>query len=327
MIYCSKCNAPLKETFRFCNMCGASVAQTVQSNNELVVASTKKPATGTSLYTGSKRTFTFRNTIINISSGMDAFNHYRKVFKVIAREQANKLKAEYVNHITNLDLFLRDFFPMYLRHRDRLIQMSMDIFLQAGIYDISEQEFTEQHTADFCLCMQDLNISIKAFNNTIAANQERKIRNYNMLPGVVFRGLGGLVAATAVNFAVHSIAESDIKNANVTQSQRKELFNRINTDILMERAFLDYWRTFFSLTYWMNKRGLDVWYPNTDANQRARGLYQNLCASRVPKDKEDECLGVLISLNPYNDDYYKFFLQKYGRIEELDKLFRYLGQI
>ena len=166
---------------------------------------------------------------------------------------------------------------------------------------------------------------IDSFNKTIEANQQRKAHNYNMMPGMIFSGLGGFVTALAVNVAVNQIAEAHIRNANVTPSQRVELFQRINPNLLMQRAFLDYWRVFLSLTWQMNRRGLPVWYPNETSNQRATGIFQNLSAGRIPEHKAAEAVVSMLQLNPYDDNYMPYLLQRYGRTEETKEIFDYFG--
>lgn len=326
MLVCKNCNETIYGNANFCGCCGAPLKQ--EKISEDVIGNRADIATtAIRYYEGSKQEFCFRNTIVRVSSGMDAFNYYRKVYRKIAEEQVALLKEEYLRSITNLDLFLRDFFSLYFKHRARLIQLSLDVLFQAGFYDIAPKEFADQHTADFCLCMDDYNFVVNSFNEAIVENQDRKARRYNMLPGMVFRGVGGLIAATAVNIAVNSYAQHDIMNANVSLAQRKAIFSRIDTERLMQRAFIDYWRVFLSLTYRMNTRGLDVWYPNVEGEQRANGLYQNLIASRIPADKEEECLATIVSLHPYGNDYYSYFSWKYGKTEELNRIFEYLDGI
>ena len=284
MPFCIKCGTKLSDTAKFCQKCGNPVAPRPQNagtnqekSSQNAGASTGKSSQNSkidlSFYEGRGKAFPFMGARLNVSSGMDAFNHYRIEFRKFARSQAGKLREEYNHTVTNLDTFLTQFPGMYAKYRQPLMDAAMDIITAAGIYDLSPQQFEEQHTNDFCLCGEDVNITIDSFNQTIQANQERKAQGYNMLPGIVFGGLGGFVKALAFNVAVTAIAEADIKNANVTQKQRQELFGRINPANLMERAFLDYWRVFLSMTWWMNQRGLDVWYPNEQDNQLATGIY------------------------------------------------------
>ena len=319
MPFCFKCGTKLFDNAKFCQKCGTPVAAPPPGGGA------QNSKIELSLYEGSEKTFGFTGALLTVPSGMDVFNHYRLEFRKLARLQTNKLQEEYTRTITDLDAFLTRFPILYAKHRQPLMDAAMDLFAQAGIYDLSPQQFEEQHSKDFCLCGEDVNIMIDSFNKTIQANQDRKAQGYNLLPGMVFSGLGGFVKALALNVAVTAIAEADIKNANVTPKQRQELFRRINPANLMERAFLDYWRIFLSMTWWMNQRGLAVWYPNVQDNQRATGLYQNLSAGRIPQEKVPEIVVTMLSLNPYVDDYLKYVHQRFGKTEETSAIFSYFG--
>ena len=201
----------------------------------------------------------------------------------------------------------------------------MTIILQSGVYDLSPTQFEDQHTADFCLCGEDVDTIIESFNLTIEANQDKKIRMYNMMPGMVFSGLGGFAAALAVNVAVNKIAEADIRNANVTPKQRAELFGRINFNSLMERAFTDYWRVFLSMTWQLNRKGIDVWYPNERDNESATGLFGNLTSGMLPPDRVPDLLVTLLKLNPYADDPLRYIQQCVGVTYETAPIFEYFG--
>ncbi len=288
MAFCTTCGKSLKEGARFCTNCGKPTA-----------AATPPIPIHADMYAGEGRAFPLFGDTFPVSPQLDAFVHYRAQFHKLAKVQAAKLSGEYHRTVTNLDQFLTLFPQMYLKHRQPLLEAAMDLLVEYGIYDLSVEQFSQQHTADFCLCGEDVDIMVDSFNKTIEANQQRKANNYNRMPGIMFRGITGIAAAFAVNMAVNAIAEADIRNADVTARQRAELFARIDTDLLMERAFIDYWRVFLSLTWTLNSRGAAVWYPDETSNQRATGIYQNLCSGRIPQDKVPQLMVTMLQLSPY----------------------------
>lgn len=315
MPFCRKCGTQLSNDAKFCNQCGtpAAAPQPVQPGYQ--------PP-----YRGTEYVFPLMGATLVVSPEMDVFNHYRLEFRRLALLQSDKLERDYRASINNLDAFLIDFPNLYCRHRKPLLDYAVGIFLRNEMYDISVQQFEEQHNADFCLCGEDVSVMIDSFNKTIEANQEAKARGYNMIPGVIFGGgIAGFAAAFAMNAAVTAIAEADIRNADVTPKQRVELFNRIDTNLLMERAYLDYWRVFLSMTWQMNRRGLGVWYPNETDNQRAEGLYQNISSGRIPEEKMPELIVTMLGHNPYVDEYLQYVYRKYGVTPETQAIFDYFG--
>lgn len=321
MPFCMNCGTRLQETDAFCFRCGTPTRSSVP----ITPPAYSGPDLHCDLAEGKETVFPFYDTAVVVSPQMDAFNYYRKHFSRLAKRKAAELRAEYCARITNLDTFLTVFPQIYARHRKPLIDAAMEVFAQAELYDISPEQFEEQHTADFCLCGEDVDTIIESFNLTIEANQNRKAQMYNMMPGMVFHGIGGFVTALAVNAAVNTIAENDIKNANVTGTQRAEIFGRIHLDTLMERAYIDYWRVFLSLTYILNQRGLGVWYPTVENNNRANGLYQNLTAGRIPPNKIVSQAAMLLSLNPYADGYLDYFKIRFGTNAQTQAIIDYFS--
>lgn len=327
MTFCRKCGAQMGDQDRFCMSCGtpaqAPVAEAAPAiSNPIPQPQINQPIPA---YTGFEQRFPLMGRQLVVSSGMDTFNFYRKAFRDFARYQAGCLESEYRARICDLDSFFIDFPEMYARYRQPLLDCAMAIILQTGVFDLSAKQFEDQHTADFCLCAEDVDIAAESFNLTIEANQERKARMYNMMPGVVFSGVGGFAAALALNVAVNSIAEADIRKANVTKKQRAEIFGRIDTGILMERAFLDYWRVFLSMTWQLNRKGIDVWYPNEADNESATGLFQNLTSGMLPPDRVPDLLVRLLQLNPYSDDPLLYIRQYIGINNETGPIFDYFG--
>ena len=324
MKFCNNCGTRLNDQDKFCMNCGtpSPVVEAAPVVSTAMVQNTQSNLP-IGVYFGREQRLSFLGRELVISSGMDTFNYYRKMFREFAKRQAEALEVEYRAKIKDLDAFFIEFPEMYAKYRQPLLDCAMGIIIDYDVFDLSAKQFEDQHTADFCLCAEDVDIAAESFNLTIEANQERKARMYNMMPGVVFSGLGGFAAALALNVAVNSIAEADIRNADVSKKQRAEIFGRIDTDILMERAFVDYWRVFLSMTWQLNRKGKDVWYPNTTDNESATGLLQNLNSGMIPAQKIPDLLVRLIQLNPYADDPLIYIKDRIGINPYTSSVFEY----
>ncbi len=321
MPFCRWCGNQISDTASFCTQCGKPArTPSAPAAPRFTNAFPCEP------YWGNETAFSLSDATIIVDPSMDAFNFYRKQFSQFARIKADELRAEYCARIKDLDSFLLYFPQIYQKHRKPLINAAMDVICKSEIYDISPEDFENQHTEDFCLCSEDVNTIVESFNLTIEANQDKKARMYNMIPGVIFSGgIGAFAAAFALNAAVSTIAENDIKNANVSKKQRAELYARINLNKLMERAYIDYWRVFLSLTYVLNQRGFAIWYPTDESNTRANGLYQNLAAGRIPQDKIASQTANLLRLNPYADEYLDYMKKQFGINPETDEIIKYFS--
>ncbi len=311
-MYCIKCGNQIGEGAQFCTQCGSAVSGFVSSG-----AIYAKKLKEIEMFDGDEKSFEILSNTLIVSREICAFNYYRREFYKFAKIKSNDLKSEYIERINNLDTFLTEFPEIYAKHLSPILDMAHKLIISHGIYDLSLEQLTSQHTADFCLCQEDIDITIESFNKTIEANQDRKIRTYNMMPSMVFRGLGGFATALAMNVAVNSIAKADIERANVTSKQRAELFGRIDFDILMERAFIDYWRVFLSLTWQLKQHGVSIWYPTEENNQRATGIYQNLVSGLIPSDKKGELIIAILQSNPYLDGIMEYLVENYPLSDEV----------
>ncbi len=320
---CNNCGWQMAADDKFCGKCGAKVCDTTLLAEISVPTQTDNYEIG--MYEQGPVSLLFCGKNIEVGQSMAVFNHYRKKFHEMANIQIGLLQSEYTQTVVDFDSFITKFPAMYEKHRRPLLEMALKIIVSYGIYDISLDQFTEQHTVDFNLCKEDVEVMLESFNKTIEANQDKKIKGYNMLPGMVFRGLGGFATAIAMNFAMNAIVEADIKNANVTPKQRAELFGRINTENLMYRAFLDYWRVFLSLTWQLKEHGVDMWYPTEMNNQRATGIYQNLNSGVIPDAMKPDMVKAMMEANPYLEGVMDFVHSNYAHSSEADTVLQYFG--
>ncbi len=85
-----------------------------------------------------------------------------------------------------------------------------------------------------------------------------------------------------------------------------------NSEMQMERAFIDYWRVFLSMTWTMQQRGVNIWYPNDQDNTRAQGIFSNVSEGRIPHEKMPEMMAAILAANPYTDGMGQFLRDYYS---------------
>lgn len=262
------------------------------------------------IFVGEEHDFCVAGKQIHISADIDKFNTYRKMYRKIARQATDSLAKSYRGIVVNLDKFLIEFPKMYVFYREPLLEAAVNNLIASGVYDVSLESFAADHTADFCLCGEDLTNIQNACDLTIQNNQRRKINTFNMLPGFIFSGPLGLAAATATNVGLSAIESASVRNAKLSAAQRTEIFNRVKTGMLMERAFLDYWRVFCSLTYKLYVGGKNNWYPTVENNNSVNNLLNNLCSGKLPESCYPDIFQQIADKNIYMNSFLEF-LEKY----------------
>ena len=274
---------------------------------------------------GQGRSFPFLGDTLIIPRGMDSFIEYRKGFKQNARILQEHLAKDYEANIRNLDQFFVNFPNIYCKYRARLIDSAVRLIIDYDIFDISREEFEAGHNADFGRCNEVYETMITAFNNTITKNQNNIAKGFSMIPGFIFSGIGGAIAATVFNVATEAAFEVSIKKANVSFAQRKEIFGRIKTELLYEDVFYDYWNVHYSLCWQLNQRGLDMWYPTAEGNKKAEGLMNNLKGNLVPKDKIVPVLIQIFQARPQQDGLFEYLNDNYHDNPDVIALNEYFG--
>ena len=278
------------------------------------------------VYSGEGVPFSLFGKTVTIPADLDCLNFYRKMYRDLARESSERLRSAFYTYIHTLDEFLERFYEFYLAERAPLLEEAYTTIQRLGYYDVSLESFTEQHTSDFCLIQEDLNETIERFNATIEKNQSRRAHIFNMLPGVIFDGgISGFAQAFALNMGLSALQKNAIAKANVTPAQRAQIFADINVDTLIERARLDYWRVFASLTYTMKSHGYPVAFPVQSDAQRTANIYANLANNRIPEDKIPDVIEDILTTCPYNTDFFKYLNYCGMNSPEVQRLNEYIG--
>ena len=277
-------------------------------------------------YEGQERMFSLSGQYFVVSDEMDAFIHYRKVFKNAAKYMAQYVMHDYDAQVTNLDEYLTKFPIMYVHYRRYLVDAAVKILVNYEIYDIAREEFEMELGKEFSKCNELYESLIEAFNNTISDNQARAARRAALLPTMIFSGgVLGFAQALAFNAATTGIAEASIRNANVSQPQRRELFKRITRQELYQNIVQDYWDVHYSLTYRLNERGVSVWYPSVETNTKAQSLMSNIKNDLVPEDKKAKALIQAFNNRPMQKGLIEYIVEKYQHSPEAMKLADYMG--
>ena len=319
MAFCRKCGNKLADGAKFCGKCGTPVvstapvanAEATAPDNSTLPAAPAEAAIPVAIslsvdkpdyYLGEKRSFIVNGESIDFDAPLDAHIYYRRHFTRIARELSAKFYGEYTREVKNVDDFLIKLPSLYQKYRVPIFEVIGQLLIDAEIYDVSVEQIAEQINNSQLRINEYYTKMVNDFNATIEYNQQKRARNWNMLPTMIFSGIGGFVLGTALNFAVTNVAEESIRKANVSYAQRVELFNRVRPEDIYKAVYDDYLGMYVYLLGALRSHGKLIWM-DMGVSEQEKGIYQNLIYNRIPFEKQKEKKLDLIRINPINAAY------------------------
>lgn len=283
---------------------------------------------------GITKNFPLFGRTLEITPDKDALNSYRLEFRELASACSDAAKTEYIRNVRDLTSFLQIFPNIYERYLGLVADKAMDIFISVGMWDIEKDKFIELHSKTYHLAIDLYSNMLKSIENTVNNNQNAVSSVIGLVPHLTGGGFGlkgaakGVASATAFNFARDAIASNVISGAsNISQAQQIELFKRIDIDGLFEIVFNDYWMVFCSMVCVLNKNGHTIWLPSPKEDQRCKNILANISNPNFPQDKIVDAIIDMMKTNPYNTDFIKFLISRYGETKEISDIRKYFGFI
>lgn len=282
---------------------------------------------------GKERRFTFNGEELQISQEMDVFNAYRLTFRQLAAECTDCVKAEFQKRVNNLTSYLQIFPDLYRKYLDLMVGKAMEIIVAEGIWSVTNEVFLKEHTSSFHLVATDVFTTMESVELTAQANQQAIANVMSYIPKIR-GGMGfsikatvkAMAGSTAFNLTRDTVGKELIKSAaSINQAQQIELYNRINHDILFEHVFLDYWRVFLTLIVLLKSCDKAIWWPVDKDIEQTTNVFTNLSNPAFPKDKLVPVFVGILKLHPYNVDYYKFMVARFGETDEVNAIKDYFG--
>lgn len=132
-------------------------------------------------------------------------------------------------------------------------------------------------------------------------------------------------SASILNKAREDAIPNAIANTGISVQQQAELYQRIDSQKLFLRVYIDYLNVVHSLIFALNENGQDIWIAEPEKAQQAKNIFENLSNPNFPQDKIAEAFIQIIEINPYNVDYHKFMTSKFGETEETINIRNYFG--
>ena len=270
--------------------------------------------------------------MLEVSENMDTFNTYRLRFRNIAIRYANEASVAYYANVYDLNTFM-DFFPrIYTEKLGHIVQIAVDILILEGIWTITYDSFMQQHSTDYHLVVDDLETMANSIMLTAEANVQATAGLMSFIPNLVGGGFGfagalkGIAGAAVFNIVRDGVEASALNSATkLKPAQQLELYQRINPQNLLHNLFLDYWRVFLSLVNALNQNGQHIWWPDDESIGKSSNIFKNISNPNFPKDRVLGAILDIIKINPYNAEYHKFIISRFGETEEVAAINDYFG--
>lgn len=337
MSFCKNCGKELQEDARFCSRCGTPIDVQINSLETNIEQLSKETYVPQSIeddllkpIDGAERVFILRNKNLVISKDMDEFNSYRIKFREMAKKCSDNAVHEYLDKINNFDTFMGLFIDIYESHLKLLTKKAFDILISKEIYDITYDDFHNQHKTDFHLAIDDYNTIIKSCKMTEEVNQKVTSAIFGASQNALGKYVNKKISNSTINSFMHGCTEGYLKESEkaaskITDSQKNELYGRITPHILFTNIFIDYWNVLLSLAFTLNKYGHSILFPTKDMEKKANSIFQNISNPNFNQEKLIDVLFQIITIFPYNKKYYKFMEEKFGVSEEVTEIKNYFG--
>jgi len=285
------------------------------------------------MVTTASKTFPLDGLEYSVPASLDLFNSYRLMFREIAQKCKGDAEVEYSAKVHNLDSFLLHFTTIYNFHLQPIIQKSIDILISESIWTETIESFCERHHQSFHLALDiynSANAGVQQIDNAMT-NTIQSGFNVNKV-GTVFapKGqLGSAVRSSQITNSLYDVAgklmSSFVKKSNINRNQYAKVYECIDKGNLFYRMECDYWNVFLVLVDVLRQNGREVWFPSAELTQQSKNIFNNLSNPFFPQEKILEAFLQIITANPYNEDYYTFFISKFGETEEIISIKNYFG--
>ena len=279
---------------------------------------------------GVNREFALSGATLDIPSNMDRHNSYRLMFKHFAEDCSACARTEYNKKVFSLDTYLKHITKIYEHYMEEACNKAIQILVSDGIFHISQAELMNRHAEKYHLVIDDIAVTLKSIELTLRNNQQAAAGYMSLVPNLIGGGFGikgaakGIATATVFNTIRDSVEVGLVNGANkLKPAQKKELFRRINPNILFDHFFKDYWWVFLTLVEILNENGKDIWTQNADSFKYADATFSNFENPNFPKEQLTEILIKTILMKPYDKRFYEFLLKNYGKTDETSDIIKY----
>lgn len=268
---------------------------------------------------------------ITISPELDAYNKYRKRFEEYASRCLNGTISEYNSNISDLVSFLENFPDIYDKYLGLIVDRVIDACVIEGIWTCTKEDVFNTYKREVHSAMDIYDAITQMTQNTLENNQNTTAGIMSLVPNLSGGGFGlrgalkGIAKAAAFNAVRDTIESTAIRRTNISPAQQADIFGRIDPQDLQKRIYIDYSLAHLILVTILRKTGKQIWLPDQKTKSQMINAFKNISNPNFPQDKIPDVMIAIILSDPYNVEYYRFLISKFGENEEVKNIIEYFG--
>lgn len=329
--YTNDSGAPAQSVFNYNAEDSDTIKELVDYiQNYVPEAEEENEATWT-LVTGTAKEFPVLGEMLTVNEDWDVFNSYRKMYMDCAARYSQQLSNKYRKKIHDFDTFMQFYIPMYKEYLVKIINKTTDLLVSAGVWTETNESIMQRHISAHHMALDDYTAMYNSLQLTVQKNKKTVEAITGLVPNLVGGGFGlkgaakGIAQATAFNLVRDGAESALIGSMNISGTQKAEIYGQINQEVLLNRAFMDYWNVYLTLIAILNENGKAVWEPSEEDSVKADNIMKNVSNPNFPQDQFPKVMVSVISMNPYKRTIYELLRNRGADENEVTAISEYFG--
>lgn len=273
--------------------------------------------------------FKLGNETLTVSDGLEQYNELHHQYVESANEACETFKKIYTEQNRDMEDVKYRGERQIEKSLEQTYFVSLRHFLDHDIYDIDRDLFAQYCKEQKYLPVYDVHknnlmklAQVDAYVESEA--QRRELRKANRShPAWFANGLSGMISATILDGVTYSVSGALHSGVNAignwrTQKQAQEARNQIYQD---DNTLEEYLSAIYQSAYQTHYGYIDQLEQRQDIhvekyepqNQRsALAMHNNIAMLQPKKEKAQKIAAQMLSLDPYQREYYQNLIQNYG---------------
>ena len=252
--------------------------------------------------------------ICSFSDDLEIYNSYRSKYHSMATESAQEFSENFYQTFKSLDHLYNSCAGVMRGYLKKAEEAALqELIDEDGIYQCDMDGFVEKFVEPN-LPWDDIWETFDGQYWSIAGNAQKRMDNIGrtQIPKEAGTGVKGAVTAVA-GILIWHLGVAMVGSASDSRKKAR-LFEDPDTRELLTYGVFESVRSVHLAYIEAFNHYSDTYIPEPDPEDEERSLmlFKNLEEERIPVSRVRQVLCEALSLNPYNEDYYEYWLDNFG---------------